>query len=229
MLSLEYCRRMKSIILVHGAWHGSWCWELVESRMSGNGFNVSSVDLPFTGLHDDAAFLSNVLDDTDGEVILVGHSYGGMVISNAAEGKNNVSHLVYLCAILLEDGMNMGAPSDPSQESKIKIGVDENLLSTVKPDAVIPAFYKDVDPQIARDAINLLRPFPIDSVNVGVGEAWREHPTTYVLCRNDDAINPQTQREMSALADTVVEWDCGHSPFFSHPDLVCDFLSQLAK
>ena len=197
--------------------------------MSEDGFNVSSVDLPFTGLHDDAAFLSNVLDDADGEVILVGHSYGGMVISNAAEGKNNVSHLVYLCAILLEEGMSMGASSDTSQESKIKIEVDENLLSTVKRDAVISAFYKDVDPQIARDAINLLRPFPIDSVNVGVGEAWRDHPTTYVLCRNDEAINPQTQRKMSALADTVVEWDCGHSPFFSDPDLVCDLLGRLAK
>ena len=220
---------MKSIILVHGAWHGSWCWELVESRMSEDGFNVSSVDLPFTGLHDDAAFLSNVLDDADGEVILVGHSYGGMVISNAAEGKNNVSHLVYLCAILLEEGMSMGASSDTSQESKIKIEVDENLLSTVKRDAVISAFYKDVDLQIAQDAINLLRPFPIDSVNVGVGEAWRDHPTTYVLCRNDEAITPQTQREMSALADTVVEWDCGHSPFFSDPDLGCDLLDRLAK
>lgn len=197
--------------------------------MSEDGFNVSSVDLPFTGLHDDAAFLSNVLDDADGEVILVGHSYGGMVISNAAEGKNNVSHLVYLCAILLEEGMSMGASSDTSQESKIKIEVDENLLSTVKRDAVISAFYKDVDLQIAQDAINLLRPFPIDSVNVGVGEAWRDHPTTYVLCRNDEAINPQTQREMSALADTVVEWDCGHSPFFSDPDLVCDLLDRLAK
>ena len=197
--------------------------------MSEDGFNVSSVDLPFTGLHDDAAFLSNVLDDADGEVILVGHSYGGMVISNAAEGKNNVSHLVYLCAILLEEGMSMGASSDTSQESKIKIEVDENLLSTVKRDAVIPAFYKDVDLQIAQDAINLLRPFPIDSVNVGVGEAWRDHPTTYVLCRNDEAITPQTQREMSALADTVVEWDCGHSPFFSDPDLVCDLLDRLAK
>ena len=197
--------------------------------MSEDGFNVSSVDLPFTGLHDDAAFLSNVLDDADGEVILVGHSYGGMVISNAAEGKNNVSHLVYLCAILLEEGMSMGPSSDTSQESKIKIEVDENLLSTVKRDAVISAFYKDVDLQIAQDAINLLRPFPIDSVNVGVGEAWRDHPTTYVLCRNDEAITPQTQREMSALADTVVEWDCGHSPFFSDPDLVCDLLGRLAK
>ena len=229
MLSLEYCRRMKSIILVHGAWHGSWCWELVESRMGEDGFNVSSVDLPFTGLDDDAAFLSNILDSVDGEIVLLGHSYGGMVISKAAEGKKEVSHLVYLCAILLEEGMSMGASSDTSQESKIKIEVDENLLSTVKRDAVIPAFYKDVDLQIAQDAINLLRPFPIDSVNVGVGEAWRDHPTTYVLCRNDEAINPQTQRKMSALADTVVEWDCGHSPFFSDPDLVCDLLDRLAK
>ena len=66
-----------------------------------DGYKVSTVDLPFTGLDDDAAFLSNILESADGEVVLLGHSYGGMVISKAAEGRENISHLVYLCACLL--------------------------------------------------------------------------------------------------------------------------------
>ena len=229
MVSLEYCQGMKSIILVHGAWHGSWCWEFVESRMIQGGYKVSTVDLPFTGLEDDVAFLSNILESADGEVVLLGHSYGGMVISKAAEGRANISHLVYLCAILLEEGASMGGSSDSSQESKIKIEVDENLSSIVKRDAVIPAFYGDVDPQLAQDSLDRLRPFPIHSVNVGIGEAWRDHPTTYVVCKDDAAIPPDVQREMSELAGRVLEWDCSHSPFFSDPDLVCELLRELAS
>tara|TARA_Y100001970_G_scaffold36299_1_gene44836 strand:+ start:895 stop:1584 length:690 start_codon:yes stop_codon:yes gene_type:complete len=227
MVSLEYSQRMKSIILVHGAWHGSWCWEFVESRMIKDGYKVLSVDLPFTGLDDDAAFLSNILESMEGEVVLLGHSYGGMVISKAAEGRGNISHLVYLCAILLEEGATMGGSTDSSQESKIKIDVDENLISIVKRDAVIPAFYEDVDLQIAQDSLDLLRPFPIHSVNMGIGEAWRDHPTTYVVCKGDAAIPPDTQRNMSMLADRVLEWDCGHSPFFSDPSLICELLREL--
>ena len=193
-----------------------------------DGYKVSTVDLPFTGLDDDAAFLSNILERADGEIVLLGHSYGGMVISKAAEGRENISHLVYLCAILLEEGASMGGPSDSSQESKIKIEVDENLSSTVRGDAVIPAFYGDVDLQLAQDSLDRLRPFPIHSVNIGMGEAWRDHPTTYVVCKDDAAIPPGIQREMSELADRVLEWDCGHSPFFSDPDLVCELLQELA-
>jgi len=213
---------------VHGAWHGSWCWKFVESRMIKDGFKVSTVDLPFTGLDDDAAFLSNILESADGEIVLLGHSYGGMVISKAAEGRDNISHLVYLCAILLEEGASMGGSPSSSQESKIKIEVDENLSSTVKRDAVIPAFYGDVDLQLAQDSLDRLRPFPIHSVNIGIGEAWRDHPTTYVVCKDDAAIPPDVQREMSELADRVLEWDCSHSPFFSNPDLVCELLRELA-
>ena len=220
---------MKSIILVHGAWHGSWCWELVESRMANEGFKISSVNLPFTGFNDDAAFLSNVIEEAGGEVVLLGHSYGGMVMSKAAEGKENVCHLIYLCAILLEHGQSMGRSTHSPEESKIKIEVDENLLSVVQREAVIPAFYEGVDPKLAEAAIDRLRPFPIDAVNVGVGEAWREIPTTYVVCKGDAAIPPHSQYEMSALADRVVEWNCGHSPFFSNPDLVCDLLREIAE
>ena len=193
-----------------------------------DGYKISTVDLPFTGLDDDAAFLSNILERADDEIVLLGHSYGGMVISKAAEGRENISHLVYLCAILLEEGKSMGGSPGSSQESKIKIEVDENLSSTVRGDAVIPAFYGDVDLQLAQDSLDRLRPFPIHSVNIGIGEAWRDHPTTYVVCKDDAAIPPDVQRRMSGLADRVLEWDCGHSPFLSNPELVCGLLQELA-
>ena len=83
--------------------------------------------------------------------------------------------------------------------------------------------------EIAEESITKLRSFPIGSVSSGVGEAWKEKETTYVICKNDSAIHPDRQREMSALADSVIEWDCAHSPFFSDPDLVCDLLVNLAN
>ncbi|HJM27885.1 MAG: alpha/beta hydrolase [Acidimicrobiales bacterium] len=220
---------MRTVLLVHGAWHGSWCWDLVVNRLESSGIEVATIDLPFTGLENDSVAVSEAIESIGGQIIVLGHSYGGMVISKAAEGKNEVSHLVYLCAILLNQGETMVGDTVTPHPSKIQINVDENLGSTVKKDAIIPAFYEDVPREIAEESITKLRSFPIGSVSSGVGEAWKEKETTYVICKNDSAIHPDRQREMSALADSVIEWDCAHSPFFSDPDLVCDLLVNLAN
>ena len=228
-LFLKYLFHMKSVLLVHGAWHGAWCWNLVAERLHNFGIEVTALDLPFTGLDNDVLAVEEAIESINGEIIVLGHSYGGMVISKAVEGKNEVSHLVYLCAILLNEGEPMLGYSDTPHPSKIEIEVDENLLSFVKPEAIIPAFYEDVPPHIAEQAISKLRNFPITSVSAGIGEAWKETKSTYVVCRNDSAIHPDRQREMSDLASSVVEWDCAHSPFFSDPDLVFELLSELVK
>ena len=199
---------MKSILLVHGAWHGAWCWNLVEKELKNKGVDARSLNLPFTGVNDDIASVSNVLEDIDNQVILLGHSYGGIVISSAAEAKDNVDQLIYLSAILLEPGESMQLDG-----SKIQIDVDENLMSEVKESSAIPAFYGDVDPKLAKASIELLRPFPIVSGSQGIGEAWREKHSTYIVCREDMAIPPELQYVMAKKADRIIEWQCGHSPF----------------
>ena len=215
---------MKSILLVHGAWHGAWCWNLVEKELKNKGVDVRSLDLPFTGVKDDIASVSNALKDIDNEVILLGHSYGGIVISSAAEAKENVDQLIYLSAILLEPGESMQLDG-----SKIQIDVDENLISEVKKSSAIPAFYGDVDPKLAKASMELLRPFPIVSGSQGIGEAWREKYSTYIVCQEDKAIPPELQYVMAKKADRIIEWQCGHSPFLSKPKLVIDFLLNLAS
>ncbi|MEC9210973.1 MAG: alpha/beta hydrolase [Actinomycetota bacterium] len=215
---------MKSILLVHGAWHGAWCWNLVEKELKNKGVDVRSLNLPFTGVNDDIASVSNVLEDIDNQVILLGHSYGGIVISSAAEAKQNVDQLIYLSAILLEPGESMQLDG-----SKIQIDVDENLMSEVKESSAIPAFYGDVDPKLAKASIELLRPFPIVSGSQGIGEAWREKHSTYIVCREDKAIPPELQYVMAKKADRIIEWECGHSPFLSKPKLVIDLLLNLAS
>ena len=215
---------MKSILLVHGAWHGAWCWNLVEKELKNKGVDARSLNLPFTGVNDDIASVSNVLEDIDNQVILLGHSYGGIVISSAAEAKDNVDQLIYLSAILLEPGESMQLDG-----SKIQIDVDENLMSEVKESSAIPAFYGDVDPKLAKASIELLRPFPIVSGSQGIGEAWREKHSTYIVCQEDKAIPPELQYVMAKKADRIIEWQCGHSPFLSKPELVIDLLLNLAS
>ena len=215
---------MKSILLVHGAWHGAWCWNLVEKELKNKGVDARSLNLPFTGVNDDIASVSNVLEDIDNQVILLGHSYGGIVISSAAEAKDNVDQLIYLSAILLEPGESMQLDG-----SKIQIDVDENLISEVKKSSAIPAFYGDVDPKLAKASMELLRPFPIVSGSQGIGEAWREKYSTYIVCQEDKAIPPELQYVMAKKADRIIEWQCGHSPFLSKPKLVIELLLNLAS
>jgi len=211
-------------MLIHGAWHGSWCWDFVEKGLINEGVETHSINLPFTGVEDDIASVSNAIDEIDNQVILLGHSYGGIVISGAAEAKRNVDQLIYLSAILLKAGESMQLDG-----SKIQIDVDENLISSVKKNAAIQAFYADVDPNLAEASIELLRPFPIVAGSKGIGEAWREKHSTYIICREDEAIPPELQYDMAKKADKIIEWECGHSPFLSKPNLVIDFLLDLAS
>ena len=146
---------MKSILLVHGAWHGAWCWNLVEKELKNKGVDARSLNLPFTGVNDDIASVSNVLEDIDNQVILLGHSYGGIVISSAAEAKENVDQLIYLSAILLEPGESMQLDG-----SKIQIDVDENLISEVKESSAIPAFLWRRRPETSKSLNRAFAPFP---------------------------------------------------------------------
>ena len=104
------------VVLVHGAWHGAWCWSAVQARLDQRGIASLAVDLPghgassepLGGLHDDAAavtaLLDHLADRNTGPVVLVGHSYGGAVITQAAAGRDDVAHLAYLAAFALDDG-----------------------------------------------------------------------------------------------------------------------------
>jgi len=104
------------VVLVHGAWHGAWCWDEVVSRLSGDGLDVVAVDLPSVAsggdLYDDARTVRQVLDDTPGEKVVVGHSYGGIVITEASAGAEGVRHLVYLTAFMLDEGADKTAAKD---------------------------------------------------------------------------------------------------------------------
>ena len=164
----------KTYVFVHGAGGGGWDWKLLDKLLTHRGHNVHRITL--TGLGERAHLLSasinltthisdvtnTIVFDRLKNIVLVGHSYGGMVISEATQAKPNVKQLIYLSAILLKEGENVNGDEERTRPSKIRIEVDEDLNSIVKKDAIIPAFYEDVAIDITEKY--LLKKMKIESI-----------------------------------------------------------------
>jgi pimeloyl-ACP methyl ester carboxylesterase len=220
-----------TVVLVHGAFHGAWCWEPVRAALDERGVANLAPELPLSGLDVDAKTVQATLDAVDGPVVLVGHSYGGMVISLAASGREDIDRLVYLCAVQVADDEQMTIR--PTLLMEHLVHGDDGALS-VDLEFAAECFYHDCDAADAAAAVAQLRPMP-----VGIGPlagpetdvppaAWTTIPSTYVVCTLDRTIDPETQREMARHATDVVTWDTSHSPMLSQPELVADLLAELA-
>jgi pimeloyl-ACP methyl ester carboxylesterase len=224
---------MTTVVLVHGAFHDAWCWEQVRSALDERGVANLAPDLPLGGLDVDADTVRAVLDAVDGPVVLCGHSDGGMVISQAASGRDDVDRLVYLCAVQVETDDELAADMRPTLLMEHLVHGDDGALS-VDLEHAAECFYHDVDPALAATAVARLRPMPAGIGGTsGAGAdvrppAWQSIPSTYVVCTDDRTLHPDSQRSMARHADDVVSWDTSHSPMLSQPELVADLLAALA-
>jgi pimeloyl-ACP methyl ester carboxylesterase len=223
--------RMGALMLVHGLAHGSWCWSRTKADLTDRGHEVVAVDLPLTGLDDDAAAVRGALDDWGQNAVLVGHSYAGLVISKAAAGRRDVQHLVYVAAMVVDGGdvyleRMSEFPAAPIN-SEVELSADGNFV--VRPETAVECFYNECDRNEAAVAARRLRPTAAACVAVPTGaEPWTSIPSTYVLCERDRAIHPDFQRWMSTRAAEVVTLDTDHSPFMSLPDRLADLLDGIA-
>jgi len=240
---------LATVVLVHGAWHGAWCWERVVGPLRDAGVDVVTPNLPGHGgdpgpladLHGDAKRVRDVLDSLDAPVVLLGHSYGGAVITEAGDHPA-VAHLVYLCAFALGEGETVatGGANDPdtaaiSQEGRLDpvasfVPNADGTAVTVTRDGAIAALYNDCDAESIEWALARLGPQPLITFQQApVALAWRSKPSTYAVCAQDEAIHPELQRVMARRCSTSVEWPTGHSPFLCRPELVVDLLRELAQ
>jgi pimeloyl-ACP methyl ester carboxylesterase len=223
---------MTTVVLVHGAFHDGWCWELVRSALDERGVPNQALDLPFTGLEGDAEAVGKLLDAVEGPAVLCGHSYGGMVISRAASGRDDVAHLVYLCAVQVGDDAEMGevVTARSNIAEAFVYGEDGSMSADLASAPLV--FYHDCDDELTATAVSHLRVMPVGVVQASDAEppppAWTQIESTYVVCTDDQIIHPEGQRIMAAHADHVVELDTSHSPMLSRPDLVADVLADLA-
>jgi pimeloyl-ACP methyl ester carboxylesterase len=235
------------IVLVHGAWHGSWCWEPVQRRLQAAGVDSLAVDLPGRaggpaplgelGLDDFATSLLDATDHLDEPLVLVGHSQGGLTISRAAElAPERCSSLVYLAALLVADG-ETGAETfaaDTDGELVANVVVSDDVVSTtVDPAAAPELFYGDCTPEDVEWALARLVPEPLGIATAPLAVTagrWGSVPRSYIVCTEDRAVSPELQRRMAERVgvDRVVELAASHSPFLSMPDELAAVLVELA-
>jgi len=235
---------MSTFVLVHGAWHGAWCWEKVVPRLAAHGHAVRAIDLPGHGRDpkppgsvtwDDYMDRMREVIETSGEPpILVGHSLGGAVITGAADRHaEHVRALVYLCA-MLPDASDFVTRFQPTSalSGGVRPSPDGSLLE-LDPAVVREAFYHDCSDEDASRATARLGPQPGRvfqmSFELAPGRFGRV-PRHYVECLQDRAIDIASQRAMVAkMPCTVHTLDASHSPFLSMPDPLVDVLGRIAR
>lgn len=219
---------MTDLVLVHGAWHGGWAWEALEREMQLRGVATHAVELPSVGdaeadLRRDVATVRDAVAAVAGPVVLVGHSYGGVVITEAADDLETVQRLVYVTAFVPDVGESLldqvsYGPLDWIQPA------GPGLLGVAE-DRARDLFYADVDAAVAAQAQARLRPQAAASFGQPVqAAAWRHVPSTYVVCSDDRCIPPSAQRQWSSRATETVELATGHSPFLAQPAALADLL-----
>lgn len=220
---------MQTIMLVHGAFHGPWCFDPLVKVLARRGVSSICPELPLTSLADDAAAVGRALDSVSGPIVVLGHSYGGAVVT-VAGNHPAVSRLVLLAALAPDDGeATAGGP----------VEIDPGFISALQPSAAGPLevdpkraaelFYPDATPGDAAAAASRLRPG-----NTGLPEerveraAWRRRPTTYVVCAGDPIILPRAQRALAKrTSGEVREIPGDHSPFLARPDELADLLQSI--
>ena len=224
-----------TVALVHGAWHGAWCWDKVVAQLEDTDVPVIAVELPFTSFHDDVNAVRNALDTAASDrVVLCGHSYGGAVITEAGTHPS-VEHLVYLTAFACDTGES---PSATAVEENLPFTEITNALTfsddgttmSVVPERAVEIFYHDCNPADADAAVARLRPVNLSCMTTPTeNPAWRDTPSTYIVCTDDRAIHLAMQRHLAARCTRSVDFPTAHSPFLNRPDLVASLLIDLAR
>jgi pimeloyl-ACP methyl ester carboxylesterase len=220
-----------TVVLVHGARHGP-CWEAVRTVATERGMRSVAVSLPSCAEDvgalgspaDDVVAVRAAVDDARGPVVLVGHSLGGVAVSDAAAGRSAVRHLVYLAAFMLEEGQSTAEVVGPGAAGDWVLSPDGRSVSAADP---VSLFYSDFPAEKAAAAVARLRPQnPASGVHPLGAAAWREIPSTYVVCTRDQAIPPSLQEAWAPRARCVERLDCDHSPFLSHRERVVSILED---
>jgi pimeloyl-ACP methyl ester carboxylesterase len=231
------------VVLVHGSWAGAWCFEPVVTLLQARGIKTLAVDRPGHGqsheplgdLHDDARSLRALLDQLDAPILLLGHSYGGMVITEAAADHPSVRHLIYLCAFMPDENETLfdlaqSVADDPNMLAPGRgLVINDDGTTAIDPTAAAHLFFDDCQPDEIEWAIAQLGPDSLASaMQAPTGVAWRQKPSTYIICTHDKALAPTLQRRLASRATETYEWPTSHSPFISKPHLVTELLETLA-
>ncbi len=235
-----------SIVLIHGAWADGSSWSRVIGILQQQGYTVYAPANPLRGLSSDAAYIASFLQSISGPIILVGHSYGGAVITNAATGNPNVKALVYIDAFAPDQGESLASlssiPPPPGQSPSCVSGNPAQIFNFVpltggdvdlyiKPSLFPSCFANDLPPKEGAVLASTQRPFALSAFPQQSGvPAWKTIPSFYLVGTIDNAIPPFAQLFMAQRANaTIVQVRGSHLVMISHPEAVSDLIQEAAQ
>lgn len=219
------------VLLVHGGHAGASAWDAVTAELLALGVTATAVDLPTRHpggtLAEDVLCVRQTLAALEGPTVLVGHSYGGAVITGASSGNSNVSRLIYVAGALPGKGQStVSALRDESQGPRVATDARGGWMPADLERARRVTYSDASDEQFAA-ALPWLGGFSTGALSeIPGGIGWLEHPTTYVICTQDEAFPIEAQRRFAANAELTVEIDAGHVPMLTRPAAVAAVIAS---
>ena len=222
-----------NIVLVHGAWADGSSWSAVIERLQANGYNVIAPQFPMSQLSADVARLRQVLARQNGPTIVVGHSYGGQIITALGTDAPNVVGLVYIAAFALDQGESIGAllGQGPASPALAHLSIDQQGFAWLPEDDFVHHFAADVDPVKARVMYAVQQPLAGTALQEVMGvPAWKALPSWFLVAEGDQAIPPDAERLFARrMGATTVEVPTNHVAMVSHPQDVVQLIESAAR
>ena len=222
-----------NIVLVHGAWADGSCWSAVVEGLQAKGYNVTAPQFPENSLAADVARLRQVLNRQDGPTIVVGHSYGGQIMTSLSTDAPNVVGLVYIAAFGLDEGETIGAllAQGPPTPALAHLDIDDQGFAWVLEDDFVTFFAADVAPDKARVMYAVQQALSASTLGDVMGvPTWKSLPTWYMVAANDQAIPPDAERLFAKrMGATTVEVPSSHVAMVSHPEDVIKLTEAAAE
>jgi len=220
---------VKNVVLVHGAFADGSGWDAVAKILEKDGYTVSVAQPPETSYADDQKYTKAAIDAMGGPVVLVGHSYGGSIITEAGNHPN-VAALVYIAAFALDEGESCASIETELPQASKAFKPDSNGLWWIDEAHFVADFAADIPPEEAEFMAISQVPISTDSFTHQVkNPAWKKKPTWYMVASEDRSINPDQERMMAKRAKAkTVEVKSSHVAYMSHPQETAKLIEEAA-
>ena len=222
-----------TLLLVHGAWHNGSGFNLLRNELKALGITSQVVELssvakenePIGDMYQDAKIVRDAVDAISGDFVVLGHSYGGLSLTEGLVGAKNVKKLIFLTAFVLDKGETLFQACGAVDPVWWVRNADNTRLTTDNPAAV---FYNTCSKEVADAAVAQLRTQSLAAFNQEITKtAWSEIDSTYIICEQDQAIPVFAQEAMSGRCKEVVRINTDHSPFLSAPKELAQIINNL--
>ena len=222
-----------NIVLVHGAWADGSCWSAVIESLQADGYTVTAPQFPLTSLAADVARLRQVLRRQTRPTVVVGHSYGGQIMTSLGTDSDGVAALVYVAAFGLDEGESLGAllGGGPPTPALAHLIVDEQGFAWLPEEDFVGHFAAGVDPDRARVLCAVQQGLSMSTFEDVMGvPAWKSLPCFYLVAQGDEALPPDAQRMFAQrMGARTVEASSGHLAMVSHPAEVVALIEEAVE